>query len=59
MDELKLNDKPIEPDDQDDYGDEDEGYCFTCSNTGYVNCYCGGDLCVCSNYGEKPCPACG
>lgn len=34
------------------------GYCFACSNTGYRNCYCGGDLCVCDNYGEFECTAC-
>jgi hypothetical protein len=38
--------------------DDDRGYCFTCNNTGFVNCYCGGDLCVCHNHGEKPCRAC-
>lgn len=48
------------PDDQweDDYSEE-RPYCFHCNNTGYVNCYCGGDLCVCYNFGEYPCPKCG
>lgn len=47
------------PDNFDDYGDEERGYCDRCSNTGMVNCYCGGDLCVCYNFGEMPCPVCG
>lgn len=33
-------------------------YCETCYNTGWVNCYCGGDLCVCENNGEELCPVC-
>lgn len=33
-------------------------YCHRCSNTGEVNCHCGGDLCVCENYGEMICPRC-
>lgn len=35
------------------------GYCSECQNTGFVECYCGGDLCICENNGEEPCPACG
>jgi len=35
------------------------GWCETCHNTGYVNCYCGGDLCICENNGEEECPSCG
>lgn len=42
----------------DDPGDSERGYCSTCSNTGMLNCYCGGDLCVCENQGEFPCPKC-
>lgn len=34
------------------------GYCGECQNTGTVQCYCGGDLCVCGEE-EVPCPACG
>lgn len=34
------------------------GYCTECQNTGTVECYCGGDLCVCGEY-ETPCPMCG
>lgn len=32
--------------------------CRRCDGDGEINCYCGGDLCVCENYGEKPCPRC-
>jgi hypothetical protein len=35
------------------------GWCSTCHNTGYVDCCCGGDLCVCENNGEEQCPMCG
>jgi len=34
-------------------------WCDTCQNTGSVDCYCGGDLCVCENHGEMLCPSCG
>jgi hypothetical protein len=34
------------------------GWCAHCQNTGHVNCYCGGDLCICENNGEEPCPFC-
>lgn len=34
------------------------GYCTHCNNTGYIDCYCGGHLCVCENNGEEPCPFC-
>ncbi|MDJ0390595.1 hypothetical protein QMO56_21000 [Roseomonas sp. E05] len=34
-------------------------WCEACLNTGVVDCYCGGDLCVCECYGTAPCPACG
>ncbi len=33
------------------------GYCDTCNNTGEIDCYCGGDLCVCGAQVE-PCPKC-
>jgi len=33
-------------------------YCEHCQNTGYLDCYCGGDLCICDNNGEYPCPYC-
>lgn len=32
-------------------------YCDRCQNTGEVNCYCGGDLCVCGRQ-EIACPRC-
>lgn len=34
-------------------------YCEECNNSGEIECWCGGDLCVCMNHGSKPCPACG
>ena len=43
----------LDPDDH-----SDEGYCDRCGNTGELDCHCGGDLCVCTNYGTKPCPYC-
>ena len=39
--------------------DEPEGepaYCDRCHNTGQIDCYCGGDLCVCGRQ-DLPCPA--
>ena len=33
-------------------------WCDTCQNTGWVDCLCGGDLCICMNFGEYPCPSC-
>jgi hypothetical protein len=32
-------------------------YCDECQNTGMVECYCGGDLCVCGQQ-EMDCPVC-
>lgn len=32
--------------------------CPRCMGDGTVTCHCGGDLCVCENYGEAPCPTC-
>ena len=34
-------------------------YCAECNNTGWIDCHCGGDLCVCENNGEEICPYCG
>jgi len=31
---------------------------FECNGLGYIECFCGGDLCVCDNYGEIPCGGC-
>lgn len=47
---------PIDDHDDDDF---DPDPCQLCDGDGYVNCYCGGDLCVCENYGEMICPKCG
>lgn len=33
-------------------------WCFHCQGMGTVECFCGGDLCVCLNYGERDCPVC-
>ena len=33
--------------------------CPHCGGFGHVECHCGGDLCVCDNYGEAPCYVCG
>ena len=42
-----------------DYDDLNEAeVCPRCDGDGEVNCYCGGDLCVCENYGERACPRC-
>ena len=46
----------------DDYQpDIPEGHvlCPRCDGHQEVACYCGGDLCVCDNNGDKPCPFCG
>ena len=39
---------------------QDGIYCDTCHGTGVVDCWCGGDLCVCGarGPGELPCPDC-
>lgn len=44
-----------EEDPSDGVGDS---YCFTCNNTGTIDCHCGGDVCICLNNGELPCPDC-
>lgn len=37
------------------FSDPDEG----CGGTGYVDCYCGGDQCVCHHHGQEiECPGC-
>jgi hypothetical protein len=41
------------------YDPDDEPWCEECHNLGTIECLCGGDICVCLNYGEVPCPACG
>lgn len=46
--------------DYDDYDYDEHGGCVcpNCMGMRSVNCYCGGDLCVCENCGEKDCPTC-
>lgn len=34
-------------------------WCWTCNGLGVVECLCGGDFCVCMDFGEAPCPGCG
>lgn len=29
-----------------------------CGGTGSLECYCGGDICVCHHHGEVECPGC-
>jgi len=29
-----------------------------CGGTGVLNCYCGGDMCVCHHHGERECCGC-
>lgn len=41
-----------------DYDDDQSVTCPRCSGGGSVDCHCGGDLCVCENYGERDCPTC-
>ncbi len=38
--------------------DPPTGWCDACQNTGWIDCHCGGDLCVCENNGEMECPLC-
>ena len=34
-------------------------YADTCGGTGYLDCHCGGDLCVCHHHGQEvECPGC-
>lgn len=43
----------------DEYDPDDEMFpCPHCSGFGHVACHCGGDLCVCENYGEATCHVC-
>lgn len=43
----------------DGYDDEmDEEPCAKCDGWGYIDCFCGGDFCICSNNGEEPCWNC-
>lgn len=38
--------------------EDDAVICPRCQGDGSVDCHCGGDLCVCENYGERDCPVC-
>lgn len=40
------------------YDDNGLVICPRCMGGGSVDCHCGGDLCVCENYGERDCPTC-
>jgi len=44
-------------DDDYDYDDQ-SAQCPHCSGWGFRDCHCGGDLCVCDNYGEEECRLC-
>jgi hypothetical protein len=51
-DSLTATNSPENPDSSADQ------WCEHCHNTGSLDCHCGGDLCVCQNNGEYPCPHC-
>lgn len=40
------------------FADEDDGLDATCGGSGSLECYCGGDQCVCHNHGQIECPGC-
>jgi len=44
--------------DVDFYDYEEDAPCPRCMGDGTIICHCGGDLCVCANYGDAPCPVC-
>ena len=44
--------------DDDEYEYADLPMCPNCMGSGEVPCHCGGDLCVCENHGDAPCPTC-
>lgn len=37
---------------------DDSGLEATCGGLGSLNCFCGGDQCVCHHHGETDCPGC-
>jgi hypothetical protein len=37
---------------------DDSGLDDSCAGTGFVNCLCGGDSCVCHHHGETECAGC-
>lgn len=38
--------------------DHSDGLDTRCGGSGILNCHCGGDLCVCGNFGEVYCEGC-
>lgn len=42
-----------------EYGHREDEWCGTCNNMGVLACHCGGDQCICMNFGDIPCPNCG
>ncbi len=45
-------------DNWDDYDEDDFEVCPRCMGDREVPCHCGGDLCICDNHGDAPCPTC-
>jgi len=37
---------------------DDEVYSQSCGGSGYLDCECGGDICVCHHHGEIECAGC-
>lgn len=37
---------------------DDSGLEEVCGGLGILNCFCGGDQCVCHHHGEAPCGGC-
>ena len=37
---------------------DDAGLDDRCGGSGFLDCHCGGDLCVCHNHGEAECHGC-
>jgi hypothetical protein len=37
---------------------DDSGLEGDCGGLGVINCFCGGDFCVCHHHGEVECPGC-
>lgn len=38
--------------------DDEFPFCDRCQNMGTIDCFCGGDMCICEWNGERPCPYC-
>lgn len=54
----KTDYQPSKDELEDVFPDPEDSYCERCYNTGELDCYCGGDLCVCDRHGTYPCPDC-